>query len=345
MHQFNSTRKNYLLVGICGRAGAGKTTLANNIVNELQDQDVTTIMYSGDWRFILDSFERRKMLNEKWKAGIDAYMYIINQLNWWDFNEIESDLDTITSNNPLSITNAYDRKTGIKDKSIAIPKTKSSIVLYENCILGGVSILEKLDIIILLNTPDRICFERTINKDSDRRNMIDIASRFIVTTYSENNFFDIILNKFSKKLLVCDSYGQFGLLPEINKVSQIPIYIPEHEIKKRQKGTIFCDLDGVLIKHVPVPSEDGNEIITLPDFEKLRKWSEDGYYIVLTSSRPYNKVFGVLNKLKGIGIEFDQVICDLPIGPRHLINDNKDNEVRAIAHALKRNNGIGSVKI
>jgi hypothetical protein len=39
------------------------------------------------------------------------------------------------------------------------------------------------------------------------------------------------------------------------------------------------------------------------------------------------------------------VVCDLPIGPRHLINDSKDGEVRAIAHAVARDKGIADLEI
>jgi hypothetical protein len=45
------------------------------------------------------------------------------------------------------------------------------------------------------------------------------------------------------------------------------------------------------------------------------------------------------------GIIFDQVICDLPVGPRFLVNDSKGKEVRAVAIALDRDSGIESVEL
>ena len=79
--------------------------------------------------------------------------------------------------------------------------------------------------------------------------------------------------------------------------------------------------------------------------EKLKEFRDKGYFLILTTSRPQNKVFGVVEKLRSMGLEFDQIVCDLPVGPRHLINDSKDGQVRAIAHALKRDEGIKDIKL
>jgi len=338
-----SRNKEHLLVGICGRAGAGKTTLANKLVKELGDK---AVIYSGDWRFKQDSEERKKLFAEKWKAGIDAYMYAINQYTWWDFDRIKQDLNLLLAGEKLYIEKAYNRESGKKDTQVIIEDSNQSIILYENCILGGVDILEMLDIIIYVATPDEVCFSRTMKKDFARRSMAEIAGRFLITAFSENKFFDVIFNKFLEKMLICDSNGNFDMVVKYSSVEQIPIYVPDIEHKKKMKGTIFCDLDGTLIKHIPVPAEDGNDIKLLPDSaNKLKEWHDKGYYIVLTSSRPYNKVFGILHKLEENNIKFDQVICDLPVGPRHLINDSKGKEVRAIAHKLERDKGVGDVEI
>ena len=259
---------------------------------------------------------------------------------------IANDLDVISTGYPLFIKDAYNRETGKKNGVVSIHGIDKGIILYENCILGDIEILNKLDLIVFVNTSDIVCFERLIRKDSGRRSITDIASRFIITTYSENIFFNLVFDKFKSKLIVCDSDGYFSKIPNMENVSQIPVYIQEYKYKKRLAGTIFCDLDGTLVKHVSVPSENGNEIKVLPDTpEKFKEWVEHGYYIVLVTSRPYNKVFGVLNKLVSLGVRFDQVICDLPVGPRYLINDSKGKEVRAFAYPLERDIGVGGVDI
>ncbi len=345
--RFQSLQKQRSLrVGICGRAGAGKTTLAHKITKDLQRWDIPSVNYSGDWRFIFDSNTRRKWLREKWKVGVDAYVQAINQFTWWDFSKINVDLNTISQGENIQIKNAYNRLTGKKDAEININGMNDGVILYENCILGGVEVLETLDVILLLNSSDILCLERIIKKDIHRRTLPEIAARFLVTTYSENMFFNVIFDKFSNKTVACNSDGDLGEYPDLTTVSEIPIPLEQKEFVTRKRGTIFCDLDGTLIKHVPIPSETGEEIKIIDGaIEKLREFREKDYYLVLTTSRPYTKIFGIIEKLKDQGIVFDQIICDLPVGPRHLINDSKNDEVRAVAHVLKRDEGISSVQI
>jgi len=343
-NRMEQIKKRPLLVAVCGRAGSGKTTLVRKIAEELS---IPNAFYSGDWRFKLDSEQRKRWLREKWLTGMDEYLRAINQFEWWDFEKIYNDLDILSRGESIVIDGAYDRSTGKKKLKVTVEGVRDGIIFYENCILGGVEILEKLDFIILLNTPEEICFKRIIEKDSDRRTLPEIVARYLITTYSENFFFKLLLDKFSSKLLVCDSDGMLGSFPEIQEVTHIPVPIIDAPAEKRKcKGTIFIDLDGTLIKHVPIPSETGEDIEILDGTpEKLKEFREKGYYVVLTTSRPHHKIFGILSKLKSLGIVFDQIICDLPVGPRHIINDMKGGEVRSIAHVLKRNEGIRKIKI
>jgi len=335
-----------VLVGVCGRAGSGKSTLAKKIKEELEGQGIKSVSYSGDWRFKLDSQGRKMFLDEKWLSGLDEYLRAVNQFNWWDFEKIYADLNLLKAGQSVFLTNAYSRETGRKDLNKEIKGTENGVIFYESCILGGIDILDNLDIIILLNTPDNVCFSRLAEKDSKRRTFPDLLARQLVTLYSENIFLESILDKFSKKLLTCSSDGWIGEFPIIFKVSQIPVPISYQKNTNGTKGTIFCDLDGTLIKHVPVPPEVGEDIEIIDgSVEKVKEFKEKGYYLVLTTSRPYHKIFGILGKLKFLGIEFDQVICDLPLGARYLINDSKNEEIRAISHPLKRNEGLKGVKI
>jgi uridine kinase len=335
-----------MLVGICGRAGSGKTTLANKIAQELNAENIPTVCYSGDLRFFYDSETRRKWLSAKWRVGLSEYIKAVNQFNWWNFEKIKNDLSRLAEGHALTIENAYDRKSGKKNLRVRFPEVKGGVVLYENCVLGGHEILGELDFVVLLNTSEKVCLERVIAKDSNRRGLTGILSRFLITTYSENIFFDMLLNKFRDKMVTCDSDGRMSEFPHIEEVTQIPVPLPKTGKEEVKKGTVFCDLDGTIIKHVPVPTETGEEILLLEgSVEKLKEWRKKGYLIILCTSRQFIKTFGILNKLRSKGIIFDQVICDLPVGPRFLINDSKGKEVRAIAIALDRDNGIGSIEL
>jgi uridine kinase len=343
---FRKSKSQRLVIGITGRAGAGKTTLAQKISQELTLAQIDNVAYSGDWHFILDSKGRKEWLSEKWRAGMDAYLNAMNQFSWWDFKSIFKDITALKNGQGVVIEDAYDRVTGTKTAKIEIDPMERGVIIYENCILGTPEALSSLDMVVLVNTPEHVCLERVLRKDSLRRSVADVATRYLMTTYSENIFLQVLREQFSGRTITCDSDGGFAPFPQINEITHIPVPVHARKPQKLNRGTIFCDLDGTLIKHVPVPSYSGDDIELLEgSVEKLKEFREQGYLIVLTTSRSQTNIFGVLERLRSMGVECDQVICDLPIGPRHLINDSKGSEVRAVAHALVRDAGLKDVKI
>jgi uridine kinase len=334
------------LIGICGRASSGKTTLTGRLAQELGARGVPAVAYSGDWRFALDSPARRQWLEAKWRAGYDAYLQALSQFGWWDFERILDDLDRLLSGKPVEVRDGYDRGTGAKDRRIELPPVSEGAVLYENGILGGEEILNRMDVVVLLNTADRVCLERTLRRDADRRPAAEVAARFLITSYSENVFLRHLLRGHRSRILPCDAEGALGEFPEVLPVSHIPVPLLESQSRPPGRGAVFLDLDGTIVRHVPVPSATGEEIEVLPgSAEKVAELRRSGYAIVLTTSRPMAKAFGILEVLKRHGLEFDQIVCDLPVGPRHVVNDSKDDEARAFAHALPRDRGIAGLEI
>ena len=210
-----------LLVGICGRAGSGKSTLARTLAQDLRDRGIESVCYAGDWRLSLDSANRKAWIGQSWEAGISAYLSAINQFNWWDFAAIEGDLDRIMAGEPVMLRNAYDRATGERNLLVELPAFDRGVVIFENAILGGVDSLIRLEKILLVNTPDRLCFERTLEKDADRRSIPEIAARYLMTTYSENFFLES-LHHFQEKIITCDSSGDLGTYPEVVPCAHIP---------------------------------------------------------------------------------------------------------------------------
>lgn len=319
INRYESVLGRPMIIGVCGRAGAGKTTITKKIADQLREHGINSIPYSGDWRFKLDSLGRKIHFQQRWEQGLTQYMLAVNQFTWWDFDKIYQDLSELSKSHSLVIEDAYDRETGKKKLRVKIPKIRRGVVFYESNILGGMEILEKLDLIILLNTPDHVCFERMIRKDSDRRSITDVAARNIVTTYSENLFYQMLLDNFHHKIMVCDSDGNLGSFPKISEVTQIPVPITSQATKMHEKGTVVCELDGVLIE------EEGVEEIEIKKevAKRLKELKEQGHHLIVTTSRPYHKVFEITNKLRSQGIEVDRVICDLPLGSRILLNNEK----------------------
>ena len=115
-------------------------------------------------------------------------------------------------------------------------------------------------------------------------------------------------------------------------------------IRERKKiKTIFCDIDGTIIKHDSSPTNEHLEF--LPNsLKKLNEWKNDGNKIIMTTSRTKKKDISEL--LKKYNIPYDELICNLPSGERYLINDIKNIlQPMSISHNVIRDQGIDKISL
>lgn len=87
--------------------------------------------------------------------------------------------------------------------------------------------------------------------------------------------------------------------------------------------TIFCDIDGTIIKHVHRFSEVGKHPAEiLPGVkEKFDEWDSKGYKIILTTARKESARRLTEKQLSSIGLPWDYLIMGVTSGQRVLIND------------------------
>ena len=120
------------------------------------------------------------------------------------------------------------------------------------------------------------------------------------------------------------------------------------EVANRPK-TIFCDIDGTLIKHNGSLSRQAKSkpIILEGVLEKLDEWDRKCYNIILTTGRKESLRSVTEKQLGALGIYYDQLIMGIGGGYRVLINDLKpdNSEPTALAINLRRNEGIKNVVI
>ena len=114
--------------------------------------------------------------------------------------------------------------------------------------------------------------------------------------------------------------------------------------------TIFCDLDGTLVKHTnPIDIQNPNlDLKVLPGVhEKLREWDTKGYHVVITTGRKESAREATIKQMQKAGINYDQLIMGFGGGDRVLINDRKLNSGRDTAYVinLERDTGIEDVKL
>ena len=115
--------------------------------------------------------------------------------------------------------------------------------------------------------------------------------------------------------------------------------------------TIFCDLDGTLVKHCGNPC-----LITNPNYElevlpgahdKLRDWDARGYHIIITTGRKESMREATKKQLQRAGIFYSQLIMGFGGAVRYIINDRKPNsdEDTTFAINVDRNKGLSGVEI
>lgn len=118
--------------------------------------------------------------------------------------------------------------------------------------------------------------------------------------------------------------------------------------ESRFSGTIFCDIDGTLLEHEDVPSYAELPRLLDGSREKLARWAEDGYYIVLCTARKAADEQQLAEALEALEVHYHKLICGLPSGPRVLINDRKPSAIfTAQAHSFEivRNAGITALEL
>lgn len=117
--------------------------------------------------------------------------------------------------------------------------------------------------------------------------------------------------------------------------------------------TIFCDIDGTLLKHFP-PGQSFYNYVTSSEnmglvgtVDKLLEWDKKGYNIILTTGRRESMRKFTEEQLEAAGIFYDQLIMGIGGGVRVLINDLKpgSDEQTAIAFNIKRDIGISKIEI
>ncbi|NBO78764.1 MAG: hypothetical protein EBV27_03865 [Actinobacteria bacterium] len=118
--------------------------------------------------------------------------------------------------------------------------------------------------------------------------------------------------------------------------NDIDIYLSKiKEYYSEKPKTIFCDIDGTLIKHVHRFSYVGFEpaIALKGVIEKFNEWDSRGHKIILTTARKESARMLTEKQLTDLGICWDQLIMGVTSGVRVLINDKhleSDND-RAVA--------------
>lgn len=117
----------------------------------------------------------------------------------------------------------------------------------------------------------------------------------------------------------------------------------KNEFSTLKSSTIFCDLDGTILKHLHSFSDVTNiKPELLPGVrEKFDEWDSNGHKIILVTARKESARELTVSHLRMLGIPYDQLIMGVASGCRILINDKLfDNKDRAVSVNITTNEGF-----
>ena len=121
------------------------------------------------------------------------------------------------------------------------------------------------------------------------------------------------------------------------------------EFHTEKPKTIFCDIDGTLVKHAHRFSDlkDIKPILLSGVKEKFNQWDSQGHKIILCTARKESAREMTESHLRMLGLCWDTLIMGVTSGQRVLINDklNLTHNDRAIAINVITNEGFENIKL
>lgn len=149
--------------------------------------------------------------------------------------------------------------------------------------------------------------------------------------YISHVIYKMLLNGKEFKQILADHYLDWGTLREYRH------YCKQHL-------TLFCDVDGVLLKNGSKFGKNGWQTKGLiNNLKKIAELQSNGFlFLVLTSSRPTSEEEYTINELKRHNVKVDRCLFGLPHTRRYLINDYSPTNPypSAVSINIERDNDI-----
>jgi len=236
------------------------------------------------------------------------------------------------------------------DHSVDITTIIDSIKLdYDSIIMGYDITIEEVSSWSVVTVVDSIAtdiLEKQVPQLKDREEIKGVIGCYYFKKYNKNykkySFFSDVIRELireGKKIRVvpCLDAKFFGDPKRLTNL-----------YKEKNASTVFCDIDGTIVKHENIP-DYSKKLELLPGArETIDKWRKDeNRFIVLTTSRDEQFRPELERLLREANIIYECLIMNLPPGPRFLVNDKKpysDNPM-ALAHEVIRDVGIKNLNL
>jgi uridine kinase len=178
-------------VGLTGRAGTGKSTVAKRLAQKLWDLGHRSDILQLDSFFIMSRRERKCWLQEQGLSS-EEQDHRENQLNWWAFDRAAQALQQLKAGQRVYIPDAYDmgrggEKIGVVDIN---PDPLGHTILFEGVALLHPSFHGLIDDLIYIHTQPATRTEALWGRNSrNGYSQDEHVARKAITDHSEDTVF------------------------------------------------------------------------------------------------------------------------------------------------------------
>lgn len=176
------------VVGLTGRAGAGKTTNADRVVDHYRGNGVPVEKIGLDAFFKQSSRDRKAWLEEGKQIGNEEYWRRANQWEWWDFDKAAETIRTLKNGETVHLRGIYNRadKGELTGEQKIEPSERGLVVVFEG--VATAHMRDLLDGLVYVNAHPKTRQERLLGRDMHRAGSAALE-RFEVTQRFESKYF------------------------------------------------------------------------------------------------------------------------------------------------------------
>jgi dTDP-glucose pyrophosphorylase len=161
-----------------------------------------------------------------------------------------------------------------------------------------------------------------------------------------SNTYNYLIND---KYFIMPFYMKTNSFISLGTPEDISIYKAKiKEFYTEKPKTIFCDIDGTIIKHAHRFSHIGKEDPIELDgvIDKFNEWDSKGHKIILTTARKESARYITEKHLSDLGFCWDYLLMGMTSGTRFLVNDKLQDidPDRAIAINLITDSGFKDIE-
>ncbi len=182
------------VIFLTGKAGSGKTTLANKLLKIYKKNKIHSEILNQDSFFKLSRLERKEWLEEGNKIGKEEYEKRSDPILWYDFESMKNVLKSLKLGNEIQMKNMYNRKDEGKltgEININI-KIEGTVIIFEGVILPHLK--EFSDCVLYIDENFETRKNRLLERDNHRKGDFALKRIKIVESFAENYFSKNIKN-------------------------------------------------------------------------------------------------------------------------------------------------------